>query len=1171
MSLSPLQRDVIARLRLDPTQQAEGYKKARQIQQQAQAEALALKAEEIRLRGALESRFNAAYVRELRSQLAATKEMSAEKRSALQAEMQDYTALAQKVHTLRASILQAQATAKEGQLAASAFRQQGGAPGWEQFGNVRVLGGFTLGGAAQMLGIGALATSLPMALNQIATGFKDAAFSATEFAQELDHISEKTGISSRDLQVLGAIGKTVGLSLDDMVVATRKFSSAMVGDSGDFEGSTSRGAKVLAALGISSRDASGKMRGMNEVMDDVAEKFKAAPNGAEKARIAVELFGRSGLNLIPFLNKGKDGLRELREEFEPYTTDLTRASAAQEQWEKASAKFGLAATKLKTHFAGLVEVLAQTLDGLSAIANSEHLLKNIATSSSIAEFIAKTAVDQPIPQKNAESGAKQASAEFRNAALIAAGAREEQEKSVRSLREEIAAVIRKGQERIADERLKDLFPQLLLLDVKEKSAAGQLRDLQDREKRAAGEELIRNLRNQKELEEEIFRIRAERYELLRKEIKDSQKLADDTNEAVDKAEKELLHAQASSLASGFFSITGGPAAPLGARDVSVFTEQTERLTAKSKSGLVTVQEEMSARRRIVESLQQEIAARLSNQNMSDKDIHALAKLNDLLREQEGLLKNLEKQTPFGHFIDSLKEFGDIVGKFSGGLKGIFSEVFAGIEAIGAAMKQLQVLGGGTQATPGGPVSGGSFFGGIGKIFGGLFKGGSSGFFGSLSGILSLGGIGAGFAGLLSPILGQQAYSSPARGALSGALGAGLGAAGIGGLIGILTSAGAAGAGASGMAMAGIAGAFTGPFAPLVYGLMGLAAVFGLKGGKSSKNAQRLVGQIKDQFKQITKAFNDGTAGLATTITELQNLRAKAVAGTRGGKKGNSQQMQQEIDAIDQQLAQLKRQQKEVLDNFRSQIGIFSLPEGARDVATEIQNIAKALKQAGDAGATASEQIAYLNGALAQLTTKLGRDLRQEEQDTLGLLRQSLDLQKQREQVISDAADAELAVRRRLGLARALTPEQEAALEIKKIRQQRDEQLKQIDEQKQLLDAQLEGRAELFGWNLKDMDVASAKAAILDRQLAIERAITAETIAQVKAQQDLFSQLAAGKIPSLPVGVLPPGFAFPTGAGATYNQTIYLQFPSTPTDPDEFARIVKIGMRRLNETHQYGFE
>jgi len=70
-------------------------------------------------------------------------------------------------------------------------------------------------------------------------------------------------------------------------------------------------ASALGSLGIKYTDAKGKMLPMADLLPKVAEKFKEMPDGAEKSALAMKLFGKSGAALLPFLNKGAEGLKEL--------------------------------------------------------------------------------------------------------------------------------------------------------------------------------------------------------------------------------------------------------------------------------------------------------------------------------------------------------------------------------------------------------------------------------------------------------------------------------------------------------------------------------------------------------------------------------------------------------------------------------------------------------------------------------------------------------------------------------------------------------------------------------------------------------------------------------------------------------------------------------------------
>lgn len=80
------------------------------------------------------------------------------------------------------------------------------------------------------------------------------------------------------------------------------------------EGDMSPAGRQLEALGIASRDANGNLRSTEDVMMDVADAFKNGANDGNKTKIAMELLGRSGTDMVPFLNQGRDAIMETREE-----------------------------------------------------------------------------------------------------------------------------------------------------------------------------------------------------------------------------------------------------------------------------------------------------------------------------------------------------------------------------------------------------------------------------------------------------------------------------------------------------------------------------------------------------------------------------------------------------------------------------------------------------------------------------------------------------------------------------------------------------------------------------------------------------------------------------------------------------------------------------------------
>jgi hypothetical protein len=67
--------------------------------------------------------------------------------------------------------------------------------------------------------------------------------------------------------------------------------------------------KALSALNLSASDL--RSLGLEQQLGKIADQFKEIQNPADKVRIATDLFGKSGAQLIPLLNKGSAGMNEL--------------------------------------------------------------------------------------------------------------------------------------------------------------------------------------------------------------------------------------------------------------------------------------------------------------------------------------------------------------------------------------------------------------------------------------------------------------------------------------------------------------------------------------------------------------------------------------------------------------------------------------------------------------------------------------------------------------------------------------------------------------------------------------------------------------------------------------------------------------------------------------------
>jgi hypothetical protein len=84
-------------------------------------------------------------------------------------------------------------------------------------------------------------------------------------------------------------------------VMSKQITQAAVGKSSAF-----------GALGISVKDAQGHIKSMDALLPAISDKFKQMAPGAAKNALAIQLFGRSGLQMLPFLNRGSAGMEELK-------------------------------------------------------------------------------------------------------------------------------------------------------------------------------------------------------------------------------------------------------------------------------------------------------------------------------------------------------------------------------------------------------------------------------------------------------------------------------------------------------------------------------------------------------------------------------------------------------------------------------------------------------------------------------------------------------------------------------------------------------------------------------------------------------------------------------------------------------------------------------------------
>ena len=165
----------------------------------------------------------------------------------------------------------------------------------------KVSGGLKgLAGAAGGLS-GALGSLVPLATG---AGLAAMAKGAIDAADNMNDLSQKTGVSVESLSKFQQAANASGTSIEGVGGAMIKLNKGLAAGTGP-------AADALKALGLSATDASGKLKTTDAVMLEVADKFKAMPDGAGKTALALQLFGKAGADMIPLLNGGSKAITDL--------------------------------------------------------------------------------------------------------------------------------------------------------------------------------------------------------------------------------------------------------------------------------------------------------------------------------------------------------------------------------------------------------------------------------------------------------------------------------------------------------------------------------------------------------------------------------------------------------------------------------------------------------------------------------------------------------------------------------------------------------------------------------------------------------------------------------------------------------------------------------------------
>ena len=134
--------------------------------------------------------------------------------------------------------------------------------------------------------------------------------STVKQGEELDKLRKITGVSTVELSRLKYAAEQEHTSIESLSAGFKKLSNIMQQAIDGNKDAIS----LFKELNIEIQNNDGSMRSQVAVMKDVATAFSNIQDETYKSAVAQDLFGRSGMDMIPFLNMGKKGIEELGKE-----------------------------------------------------------------------------------------------------------------------------------------------------------------------------------------------------------------------------------------------------------------------------------------------------------------------------------------------------------------------------------------------------------------------------------------------------------------------------------------------------------------------------------------------------------------------------------------------------------------------------------------------------------------------------------------------------------------------------------------------------------------------------------------------------------------------------------------------------------------------------------------
>lgn len=171
-------------------------------------------------------------------------------------------------------------------------------------------------------------------------------------ADRINDLSKSLGVSVQNLASWKLAAEQSGTSVEQIGRGIKALSLNML----------SHG-EALAKIGIDTKNA-------DQAFRQLADIFSAMPDGMDKAALAVKLFNREGMALIPILNEGSAGLERAAQRSAPYAAAMAALAPKADAFKDKQAELSIASQTLHAVLAD--KLMPSMTNIMTAMAQAAH-------------------------------------------------------------------------------------------------------------------------------------------------------------------------------------------------------------------------------------------------------------------------------------------------------------------------------------------------------------------------------------------------------------------------------------------------------------------------------------------------------------------------------------------------------------------------------------------------------------------------------------------------------------------------------------------------------------------------------------------------------------------------------------------------------------------------------